>query len=76
MANKKSNKAGDKSNLQESLLEGIADDIDFAVPENEVAETILAVDIDADVNCSSIEFFFLMLLFLRLFVMIKVTTTS
>ena len=55
MANKKSNKAGDKSNLHESFLEGIADDIDFAVPKNEVAETILAVDIEANVNCSSIE---------------------
>ena len=55
MAYKKSNNAGDKSNFQESLLEGIADDIDFAVPENEVAENILAVDIDANVNCSSIE---------------------
>ena len=55
MADEKSNNAGDKSNLEESLLEGIADDIDFAVPENEVAKTILAVDIDADLNCSSIE---------------------
>ena len=55
MAEEKSNNATDKSNLEISLLVEIGDDINFAVPENEVAPTILAVDIDADVNCSSIE---------------------
>ena len=62
MADEKSNNATDKLNLEKSLQVEIGDDINFAVPENEVTPTILAVDVDADVNCSSIEKNSLMLL--------------
>ena len=54
MADKKSYNAGDKLNLEKSLQVGVAEVIDFAVLENEPAESILGVYMGVDKNCGSI----------------------